>query len=554
MLGCRYSILLVSALSGFSGVARAADAPVDLGPVTEKHEMIPMRDGKKLSTYLYFPEGKGPWPVLYEQRYADTRGAATRKAYARLAAAGYIVAAQNFRGTHKSEGTWVGYRALGWGEQRDGYDTVEWLAKQPWSTGKIGTFGGSQAGFAQNFLAVTQPPHLVCQYMTDTGLSLFHEGYRIGGITRPERFKQMDAVCRETEDNRKLLKEWFAHPTYDAYWAEEDCTRFIDKMNVPCFTLGSWYDFMCVGSVESYIGRQHRGGPKSKGTQQLLIGPWLHGGAKDHKNGELVYPENAKFEKDAHMTRWFDHYLKGVDNGVEKDATVRYYVMGAVGEEGAPGNMWRTAKDWPVPAKDTAYFLHDGGKLTTAAPTAEESATTFLADPEHPNEIPGRAFPGARDARPFEKQAQVRTFTTEVLREPVEWTGKVKAELYVSSSAKDTDFIVRVSDVYPDGRSILIMDYVRRARYREGYEKEVMLEPSQVTKVAFDVGWLSQVFNKGHQIRVTVSSTGAPFYEPNPNTGEPLSIDWPKKTVVAKNTLYHNKKHASRVIAPVLDK
>ena len=116
---------------------------------------------------------------------------------ARLAAAGYVVAVENFRGTQLSEGTWVGYRALGWGEQQDGYDTVEWLAKQPWSTGKVGTFGSSQAGFAQNFLAVTQPPHLVCQYMIDTGLSLFHEGYRIGGTTRPERFKTMDAVCRD---------------------------------------------------------------------------------------------------------------------------------------------------------------------------------------------------------------------------------------------------------------------------------------------------------------------------------------------------------------------
>jgi putative CocE/NonD family hydrolase len=157
--------------------------------------MIPMRDGTKLSTYLYLPTGKGPWPVLYEQRYADLRGGETRKGYARLAAAGYVVAAQNFRGAQLSEGTWVGYRALGWGEKKDGFDTVEWLAKQPWSTGKIGTLGSSQGGFAQNFLAVAQPPHLVCQYMIDTGLSLFHEGYRIGGTTRPERFKQMDKMC-----------------------------------------------------------------------------------------------------------------------------------------------------------------------------------------------------------------------------------------------------------------------------------------------------------------------------------------------------------------------
>ena len=533
-------------------LAQMAQAQVDLGNVTEKHVMIPMRDGVKLSAYLYFPEGKGPWPVIYEQRYADWRGAETRKANARLAAAGYVVAAQNFRGTHLSEGTWVGYRALGWGEKKDGYDTVEWLAKQPWSTGKIGTVGSSQAGFAQNFLAITQPPHLVCQYMIDTGLSLFQEGYRIGGTTRPERFKSMEAVCRNPEDNRRLLREWFAHPTYDDYWAEEDCTRFFDKMNVPCFTIGSWYDFMCIGSIDSYVGRHRHGGPNSRGKQQLLLGPWLHGRNKEvNKVGDLTYPENARFPMEAHMVRWFDHYLKGADNGIDRDPPVRYYPMGAVGEKDAPGNIWREAKDWPVAAKANAYYLQSGGKLTTQAPDEEKGETSFRADPLHPNEIPARGFPGAQDARPFEKQAEVRTFTTEILTEPVEWTGLVQAELYVTSSAPDTDFIVRVSDVYPDGRSILLMDYVRRARYRDGYRKEVFLEPGKVHKVAFDIGWTSQIFNRGHRIRITVASTGAPFYESNPNTGLPLTIEPPEKTQVARNTVQHHRQHASRILAPV---
>jgi len=552
----RSGLLLFAVLVGTLGSARAvepapANAPaIDLGPVTESHVMVPMRDGVRLSTYLYMPKGSGPWPVLYEQRYADLRSVGSRKNFARMAAAGYVVAAQNFRGAQQSEGTWVGYRALGWGERRDGYDTVEWLAAQPWSTGKIGTFGGSQAGFAQNFLAVTRPPHLTCQYMIDTGLSLFHEGYRIGGACRPERFKTMDAVCRNPEDNRRLVREWFQHPTYDDYWAEEDCTRHFDKMNVPCFTVGSWFDFMCVGSVESFIGRQHRGAANSKGAQQLIIGPWLHGGTKGNKIGELTFPENAKFAMNDHMIRWFDHYLKGVDNGVERDPTVRYYVMGATGEPDAPGNEWRTAKDWPVPARDEPFYLHEGGHLSAQAPSTETSATTLLADPLHPNTIPAGGFPGARDARGFETQKEVRTFTTDVLTEPVEWTGKVKAELFLSSTAPDTDVIVRVSDVYPDGRSILLIDYVRRVRYRDGYDHEVMLEPGKVAAVNFDVGWLSQVFNRGHRIRVTVASTGAPFYERNPNTGEPLTIEFPSNAVVATNTIHHERAHASRIIAP----
>ncbi len=547
----RLSVLLLLLVASVA----VAQPPVDLGTIAEKHEMVPMRDGTKLSVYLYFPPGKGPWPVLLEQRYADLTAPATRKSFAKLAEGGYVVAAQNFRGAGKSEGTWVGYRALGWGEQKDGYDTVEWLAKQPWSTGKVGTFGSSQAGFAQNFLAVTKPPALKAQYMIDTGLSLFHEGYRIGGTTRPERFKTMDAVCRVPAHNRALLKEWFAHPTYDDYWAAEDCTKHIDKMDVPCFTVGSWYDFMCVGSVDSYVARQHKGGPNSRGKQQLLIGPWLHGRFKNtNKTADMEYPENAKFDTEAHMIRWFDHHLKGVENGVMRDPTVRYYVMGAVGEKGAPGNEWRTAADWPLKATDTPHYLRTGGVLSTKPPTEEQASTAFVADPKNPATIPARGFPGAKDARDFETQPNVKTFTTDVLESPVEWTGKVRAELFVSSTAKDTDFIVRVSDVYPDGRSMLVMDYVRRARYRDGYEKEVMMEPGKVYAVNFDVGWTSIVFNKGHRIRVTVASTGAPFYEPNPNTGEPFTIDFPKQVVIAKNTVYHNKAHSSRVIAPVMPK
>lgn len=532
-----------------------AQPALDFDTVTEKHEMVPMRDGTKLSVYLYFPKGKGPWPVLLEQRYADLTAPATRKSFAKLAESGYVVAAQNFRGAGKSEGTWVGYRALGWGVQKDGYDTVEWLAKQPWSTGKVGTFGSSQAGFAQNFLAVTQPPSLRAQYMIDTGLSLFQEGYRIGGTTRPERFKQMDSVCRLPGHNRALLKEWFEHPTYDDYWAAEDCTGHIDKMDVPCFTVGSWFDFMCVGSIDSYMGRQHKGGVNSRGKQQLLVGPWLHGGNKNSpKVAELTFPDNAKFDRDAHMLRWFDYHLKGKNNGVMKDPTVSYYVMGAVGETGAPGNEWRTSSDWPLKAIETPYYLHAGGTLVTNAPTEEKLSTSFKADPQKPAAIPGRGFPGAKDARDFEKQENVKTFTSKVLPAPVEWTGKVRAELFVSSSAKDTDFIVRVSDVYPDGRSVLVMDYIRRARYRDGYGKEVFMEPAKVYAVNFDVGWTSLIFNKGHRIRVTVASTGAPFYEPNPNTGEPLTLNFPEKTVVATNTVHHDKIRSSRIVAPLVRK
>ena len=520
--------------------------------VTEKHVMIPMRDGVKLSAYLYIPQGKGPWPVLMEQRYASLRSKGSRLSFAEMAGHDYVVCAVNYRGSQQSEGTWVGYRDLQWGEKQDGYDVVEWLAKQPWSTGKIGTFGSSQGGYAQNYLAVTQPPHLVCQFMIDTGLSLYHEGYFIGGAAKPNRFKGMDAVCRVAAHNRALMEEWFSHPDYDEYWQAEDCTLHFDKMNVPCFTVGSWYDFMCVGSIQSYIGRQHKGGPNSRGHQKLYIGPWLHGRFnKVNKVGDMLYPENANFDMMGEMIRWFDHYLKGKRNEIELDPNVRYYVMGAVGEPGAPGNVWRSTNDWPVPVEETPYYLQQDGKLSTSKPTSADSFTQLIADPLNPEKIEGRGFPGARDARVVEEQENVLTFTTDTLTEAVEWTGNVKAELLVSSSAKDTDFIVRVSDVYPDGRSILIIDMIRRARYRDGFEQQKFMEPGEVYKVGFNVGWLSQIFNKGHKIRVTVCSTGAPFYEPNPNTGEPITIEFPEKVVVAKNKIHHSSGQASRILAPV---
>ena len=535
------------------GSMACAEEEPDFGDVTEQHTMIPMRDGRRLSAYLYYPQGSGTWPAVFEQRYASLRGRTTRLGAAGLARHGYVVALVNYRGTHLSEGKWVGYRALQWGELSDGYDTCEWLAKQKWCTGKIGTFGSSQGGYAQNYLAVTQPPHLKCQYMVDTGLSLFHEGYRIGGTTRPERFQGMEKICRNPQDNRDLLAEWFSHPTYDDYWRDEDCTLHFDRMNVPCFTIGSWYDFMNQGSIASFAGRQHHGGKQSRGQQKLLIGPWLHGRTnKGNRVGDLTYPQNAGWPVHAHMIKWFDHYLKGSSGDAFEEPAVRYYVMGAVGEDGAPGNVWRQADDFPPDSQATDLFFHQAGGLSETPPREPHSSTSYESDPRNPMSIPGRSFPGARDSRAFEQQSQVRTFTTSPLARPVEWTGRVKVHLKVSSTAPDTDFLVRISDVYPDGRSILIVDYPLRARYRTGFEKEVFMQQGEVYSLQWDVGWLSQIFNTGHRIRVTVASTGAPLYEPNPQTGQPLTIEFPENARTAVNTIYHSSRHASRIIAPIV--
>jgi len=549
----RFPLLLLAAAQ-FASFARGADLPpLDFGNVREEHVMVPMRDGKKLSVYLYLPKGEGKWPAIFEQRYAEITGAGSRKAAAKFAESGFVIGLVNYRGTHESEGVYRGYRGLQWGELRDGYDVCEWLAAQRWCTGKVGTYGGSQAGYAQNYLAVTQPPHLVAQYMTDTGLSLYQEGYRIGGVTRPERFKAGGKVARDLADNDALLREWDQHPDYDDYWRDEDASLHFDKMNLPCFTIGSWYDFMCQGSVASFIGRQQHGGPNSRGQQHLLLGPWLHGGyPKSNKIGELVFPENAMFDVYAHMTKWFNHYLKGEANGVEKEPVVRYYVMGAAGEDGAPGNVWREAQDFPPAAESASFYLQPEGALARSRVSAASAKTSYASDPRAPMSIPGASFPGARDARPFEQQSEVRTWTTAALTEPMEWTGEVHAEIFASSTAKDTDFILRVSDVYPDGRSMLLMDYPLRARYREGFEKQVLLTPGEPAKLAWHIGWTSIIFNKGHKVRVTIASTGAPLYEPNNQTGGPQTIDWMKDAIPATNTIWHDQDHPSRIIVPLM--
>jgi predicted acyl esterase len=546
---------VLAAVAGAVSLAESPSLPpLDLQGVTEEHVWIPMSDGTRLSAYTYRPESEKPLPAVFEQRYASLVGSGTRKAAADLARKGFVVAMVNFRGSQKSEGTYTGYRNLGWGggEPRDGYDTCEWLARQPWCTGKVGSFGSSQGGFAQNFLAAANPPHLVCQYMVDTGLSLFHEGYRIGGVTRHERFADFGQNCRNPEDNARLLKEWDKHPDFDAYWQEEDCSRHFQRMNVPCFTIGSWYDFMVQGSIQSFNGRQTRGNIGSRGHQQLVIGPWLHGRLnKGTTVNELTYPDNAAWPELDHMARWFDHHLKGKPTGVTDEPPIRYYVMGAVGEPDSPGNVWRTASSWPPSTKSTPLYLQADQKLSFEKPNQRASTTPLPSDPAKPMAIPGRGFPGAKDARPFESQSDVRTWSTEALAEPLEITGTISASLWISTDVPDADFILRVSDVYPDGRSMLLMDYPLRARYRDGFERQILLKANAPTELRWRIGDVSIILNKGHRLRVTVSCSGAPLYEPNPQHGGAQVLGWMKNPRPTTHQILHEAPHPSHIEIPV---
>ena len=530
--------------------------------------MIPTRDGARLSCQLARPaDGAGPWPVLFTMRYGgDGRDQGSVEERGRMAAEGYAVGFVLFRGCHDSEGRYEGYHTLA----RDAYDACEWLAKQPWCDGQVATFGGSQGGTAQNFLAGQAPPSLVCQYNCDTGLSMYHEAFRHGGGGQrgPAAFGGgelgAEASPHFDKDHRSEIQaEWKEHPFYDEYWAVEDSTQHLGKMNVPSCSVGSWFDFMCQGSAASFVGRQRLGGPASRGSQTMVIGPWLHGGPKETSIGELELPPQAKFPQGGfkeHMSQYFAHHLKGVP--MQETAVVQYYVMGAVGEEGAPGNEWRGAPDWPIPACPTKYFLAEGGSLALDCPA--DGGTDIVADPADraDNGSGSVAFQGARDARHFESQApRVHTFTSSVLSEPVEWTGAVHAVMHATVGAEDCDLIVRVSDVYPDGRSILIAECHRRASFRAGLDQPpTPLAVGETCEVTFRVGWMSQIFAAGHCIRVTVSCTAFPLYETGGSGhspgGGPAHGDHTDGTAESigrvVHTLRHGGAHASHVLAPLI--
>jgi putative CocE/NonD family hydrolase len=285
----------------------------------------------------------------------------------------------------------------------------------------------------------------------------------------------------------------------------------------------------------------------------LILGPWDHGRYnKDAgKVGELEFPEHSKFPVVEHQMKWFDRYLKGKSNGVDLDAPVRYYVMGACGEPDAPGHEWREARDWPPKSTETPYFLVSDGRVSTKEEPSGDESTKWTADPHDTPVLEGRQPQSGTDQREFESHSGVRTFSSDALTEPVEWTGMIRARLFISSSARDTDAIVRLTDVYPDGRSILLTDMVRRLRFRNGFEREEFLEPDKVHEVEFDVAWLSHTFNRGHRIRISVCSHAAPYWEVNPQTAEPITADLPAKMQVARNAVWHADGRRSAILAPV---
>lgn len=503
-------------------------------PSNRLSEMVAMRDGVKLATDIYLPEGKGPWPVVLTRTpYGKGNGNPL------WTNNGYVFVAQDCRGRFKSEGKYAPFMD----DHLDGYDTIEWIAKQLWSNGKVGMTGGSAMGITANQASITAPPHLVAMYVQVAPASAYQHAVYTGGVLR----KEMNEQWLKAQNALDLLKLTFDHYKDDGYLNIREGRLHWEKVQVPVYNVGGWYDIFAQGNIDNFAGLQARGGGLAAGNQKLLMGPWAHGQVE-----EVKYPNAAMDQKEA--VRWFDYWLKGVNNGIMDEPSVRYYVMGDATDPKAPGNEWRTAAAWPVSAKTTSYFLQPNGKLTETLPDETKSSSVYQYDPKNPVLTVGGALlfgkKGPMDQRAIGARKDVLKFATAPLEAPLEVTGPVTVELWAESDAPDTDWTAKLVDVYPDGAERLVLDSALRARFREGFDKEVFMKKGEVYKFKLDLWSTSLVFNKGHRLAVHVSSSNDPRFDPNPNTGKPMRAD--NETRVATNTIHHSRAHASRILLPVV--
>lgn len=511
--------------------------------VSSQTVMVPMRDGVKLATDIHLPEGEGPWPTILVMTPYNKKGL---EAFAgETGKRGYALVAQDFRGRFASEGEdFPVFLSCGWGEHQDGYDTVEWIAGQKWSNGKIGGWGISAPGIALNMTAPSRPPHLTCCYVGVAFSNMYTQAAYQGGAFRKGLLEEWLAQCKFTPKNLELFR---AHPNYDDFWKALDPERVASQVNVPTMFLGGWYDIFAAGTLNSFVTINKQGGEAARGKCRLVMEPYGHG-----RSDDLVFP-NADHPQAADMWNWFDIWLKNDGKGIEQIPAVQYFAMGDPGDPNTPGNQWRTADAWPVPAQMVAVYLHTDKKLRLQASEELFGSLAFQCDPKNPVPTVGGAnltgSKGPKDQRPVEERPDVLLFTSPTLDRYVEITGPIKVKLWASSTTPDTDFTAKLCDIYPDGRSMIVLDGILRAGHRNSMEKSEPMEPGKIYEFEIDLWSTSLVLSPGHRVRIAISSSNSPRFELNPNTGKPAGAD--SKTEVATNTIYLNADHPSHIVLPV---
>jgi hypothetical protein len=494
---------------------------------------------------------------------------------------GYVVILQDVRGRFASEGEWYPCKY----EADDGYDTVEWAAALPYANGQVAMFGTSYPGVVQKLAAIARPPHLVAIFpvmatcnrqeggAADLSLAqLWTTTMAIETLTRRILLnrKPLEWAQQLPLDSFPVLKfasaktlapyyfDWLDHPTHDDYWQRWCFDENATKVNVPAYHVGGWYDLFTNGTLQDYLSVKNHGGiDAARQGQRLLIGPWDHGPWVS-KVGEVDFGPLARLDFDEFTFRYYDFLLKGQPTGIDREKPVRIFVMGR--------NVWREEDDWPLArARPTRYYLHSEGKaqsvrgdgtLSTEPPKAE-AADRYVYDPEHPVPTHGgrvccdpNLLGGPRDQRAVEEREDVLVFTTPPLRVDLEVTGFISVELYASSTAVDTDFTAKLVDVWPNGFAQVLTDGIQRARYRISPAKPELLQPGHVYKLTIDTGATSNVFLSGHRLRLEVSSSNFPRYDRNLNSGEDQESG--TRILQATNTVYHDAKHPSAIVLPVV--
>lgn len=554
--------------------------------------MIPMRDGVKLGAILYRPDQDGRFPAIV---YRTPYGVDDYDSYAefplKAAKAGYLVYLVDVRGRLRSEGEFEAYR----NEKKDGYDVIEWVARQSYCSGKVGTYGGSYPGIVQWQAMSEVPPHLAAAAPEMTPIGSHHFMYYGGAFSHPwidwftpyiiaDKRKRAndtsgpwddDDATREwmKSDRRQwynyrplidlpLLKkyapeyyEWLKHPDASPWWDFLNMEKDFSKFRNPVFLESGWYDaaYGPEGATRAYNKMKKEAATAiAKEETILMLGPWNHTSLNTRKTafGEMNYGVNAGVDYDAELLRWFDFQLKGTERKTKLPA-VSIFTMGE--------NKWHSYPEWPLSNTNvTPFYLqlsgNDGhsGTLVTAFSSGEKSVS-YKFDPNDPlwDKSYDKSYP--YDQRPLESRRDVIVFTSEPLETDVEVTGEIVAELYVSSTAKDTDFSFTLCDVHPDGKSInlhgLDAGYLRM-RYRNGFEKQELMKPGEVYKISIGQVYTSNLFKKGHRIRVYITSSKAPHYDPNPNTGTEIATE--KNLMPATNTIHHSKHYPSKILLPVV--
>jgi putative CocE/NonD family hydrolase len=560
--------------------------------IIERNVAMQTRDGVTLRADIYRPAGDGTFFVLLQRTpyNKDNTAVFARKAAAR----GYMVVAQDVRGRFASEGEWYTFKH----EINDGYDAVEWAAALPHSNGKVGMFSGSYVGATQWLAAISHPPHLagICPIVT---ASNYHENWTYQGGAFEQWFNESwtSSLAQDTFNRRitearnamvgsKILplsqyplfnldlgpgsvdythklapyfQDWLDHPTYDSYWKQWSIEENYANIQVPALTITAWYDIFMGGSLRNYMGMKANAGTEAaRKGQQLVVTLGGHSGW-GRTIGEVDFGPDAPFDENEITLDWYDYLFLGKHNQFASGKPVKIFVMGEY--------KWRDEEAWPLErAKQTRYYLHSAGKANSAtgdgalsiATAATETANKFVYDPANPVPTVGGPLccdavhlaPGPRDQKEVESRPDVLVYSTPPLDTDVEVTGPVTLDLFAFSSAVDTDFTAKLVDVWPNGFAQNLTEGILRASYRESTTAPKPIIPGKVYEYKIDLWSTSNVFLKGHRIRLEVSSSNFPRFDRNLNTGKSASTS--AVFVKATNTILHDAAHPSALLLPVV--